>query len=347
MPIVSLDQKNATVEFGAFTDNRSLIFKFFDQLPAAQRDEALLKALNIGVIALLENRIATFLARTENELGTELEALKLLYERNVTAKEKSIQIGAEAETRVYESLRQMAADKGYDTDDIQPTGASAGALKRNKTGDVLIRVEGDDNKRIAIEVKFDGSMSLGEFGGADSASRPKDTAISQLIEANANRQATLSIIVFDKNRCGDALIKQVNGIQWIPNIGFVVIIDYDRGDFVHLHVSVDLARSMLKSQVQMESPSVLQALLERLVVDLATIKETEKLVQANHENLKKIAASVRKHALLVEFTQESIKHFIANGRVSQEELLALYRGDALKDKLKVANLEVEAIFHTS
>ena len=89
MAIAKLDQQSKTVRFSEFEVSHELIFKYFDRLPETKRDAALTRALQIGVVALLEDRIAAFLARTENELGTELEALKLIYEQNVVAKEKN------------------------------------------------------------------------------------------------------------------------------------------------------------------------------------------------------------------------------------------------------------------
>jgi hypothetical protein len=296
------------------------------------------------VVALLEDRIATFLARTQNELGTELEALKLIYEQNVVTKEKTPQIGIEAESRIYKSLCDQIQHKGYADDQIQLTGSTVGTRLRNKTSDILIKVDGNDSKRIAIEIKFDASITVGAFGQGDSTSKTRDTAISQLIEARVNRDASISIFVFDSSRCADSVAKQVSGIKWIPDIGFLVIVDYDRDDFTHLHVTVDLARSMLNSEIKMGDASILEALLQRLVADIGSIKETEKLLLANHDNLKKIAKSIQKHALLVEFTQGAILRFIQHGQISQEELLDLYRGEGIRDQYRAIENDIEKLF---
>lgn len=64
MAIAKLDQHNKTVRFSEFEVSHELIFKYFDRLPEAQRDAALMRALQIGVVALLEDRIAAFLSRT-------------------------------------------------------------------------------------------------------------------------------------------------------------------------------------------------------------------------------------------------------------------------------------------
>jgi hypothetical protein len=78
--------------------------------------------------------------------------------------------------------------------------------------------------------------------------------------------------------------------------------------------------------------------------DLGSILETEKLLNENHANLKKIATSIRKHALLVGFTQRILKDFISTGRVSNQELLQLYHGDGLKLQFTEISNEIEAIF---
>ena len=70
MSIVSLDQKNSRVQLGAFEVDNKILFEFFNKVAVADRDEQLHKALYIGVLALMEDRLSSFLSRTANELGT-------------------------------------------------------------------------------------------------------------------------------------------------------------------------------------------------------------------------------------------------------------------------------------
>ena len=93
MAIIKLDQKNKALNISDCSIEHPLIFKYFDDLPEKQRDDEFKRALQIGVIALMEDRFAAFLSRTESELGTQLESLKLIYERNVKAKEKTTESG--------------------------------------------------------------------------------------------------------------------------------------------------------------------------------------------------------------------------------------------------------------
>jgi hypothetical protein len=136
----------------------------------------------------------------------------------------------------------------------------------------------------------------------------------------------------------------VNGIKWIPNVGFVVIIDHERDNYTNLLVAIDLMRSMVRKTTKIVDQSILEALLGRIAQDLSSIEETQKLLLANHENLKKIATSIKKHVLLVGYTKSLIKAFIQEGELSQKALLDLYRGEEIKDEMKGVEKEVQALF---
>lgn len=211
----------------------------------------------------MEDRFAAFLNRTEGELGTQLESLKLIYERNVKAKEKTTASGTSAEPEIYKEIQNYLERAGFDDDDVVMTGASVGAIPRNKTGDIVLKVNGDDKKKIAVEVKFDQSLALGEFDGTDSLGRPRDTAISQMIESMANRDAKMAIIVFDQSRSSEGLKNSVNGISWIAGVGFVVIIDDVRMDYSNLFIAIDLARSMLQSTLKIVDQDIFESLFRK------------------------------------------------------------------------------------
>jgi len=344
MAIIKIDQKNKAINIADCSIVHPLIFKFFDDLPEKQRDNEFKRALQIGVIALMEDRFAAFLSRTEGELGTQLESLKLIYERNVKAKEKTAESGTSAETEIFNEIRTYLERVGHTDDEVQMTGSSVGAIKRNKTGDIVLTVNGDSSKKIAVEIKFDQSLALGEIDGSDSLGRPRDTAISQMIESMANRDAKMAIIVFDQSRSSEGLKNSVSGISWIAGVGFVVIIDDVRMDYSNLFIAIDLARSMLMSTLRIVDQDIFESLLGRLKNDLSSILETEKLLKANHDNLKKIATSIRKHALLVGFTQRILKNFIASGEVSNQELLKIYLGEGLKEEFALITKDIEGIF---
>lgn len=75
---INLNQQARRVSIEDLQIQNNVVFSFFDKLPVTERPDHLTRAIYIGVLALMENRIASFLAKTTNELGTELESLKLL-----------------------------------------------------------------------------------------------------------------------------------------------------------------------------------------------------------------------------------------------------------------------------
>jgi hypothetical protein len=344
MPIVSLNQATRSVNLANAKTNHPLVFQFFDQLPEERREEEFERALVIGVMALMEERIAAFLARTENELGTNLEALKRLYERRQWVEARAAAGGVAAEKEIHNRIKDFLETNGHEDDKSQATGATGGALRNNKTGDIVIQFEGDPNRAIAVEVKFDSSISLGDWEDGDSTSKTRDTALSQLFESNANRETRFAVIVFDKNRCAPALRKAVSHIKWMPSAGFVVIIDHDRADYSHLFLAIDLLRTMTDGGMTTFDDSVLEALLSRMSQDLATISETQNLLRENNQNLQKIAKTIEKHAALVEFTRELIKKGLNQGRLDSKLLLELYRGERVVTELKPRLSAVEQLF---
>ena len=90
MAHIKLNQGLRRIEVSKLEIENDLAFEHFDRLPADQRDAEFVKALYIGVLALRQDRLAAFMARTNNELGTELETLKMMYEMKAELFAKSM-----------------------------------------------------------------------------------------------------------------------------------------------------------------------------------------------------------------------------------------------------------------
>lgn len=131
MPLVSLDQKSNRVQFGAFEVDNKILFEFFNKLSAADRDEQLHKALYIGVLALMEDRLSSFLSRTANELGTELESLKLIFDMKKELFYRSAVKGVLAEDDIADFLSEFF-DRQKIADRIELTGDRAGTIRRTR-----------------------------------------------------------------------------------------------------------------------------------------------------------------------------------------------------------------------
>lgn len=290
MPIVSLDQKNSRVQLSAFEVDNRILFEFFNRVAAADRDEQLHKALYIGVLALMEDRLSSFFLRTANELGTELESLKLIFDMKKELFYRSAVKGVLAEADIADFLseflnRQKIADR------IELTGDRAGTIHRNKTGDIVCHLAGESGKRIAIECKFDKSIRLGDIQTKDIFTKRVDTAWSQLLEAQANREGQVGIIVFDASLIDNSILTTVQDLKFLPGIGMIAIIDSQKVDYRNLAIAYTLASDIALNAKTLDFDSdVLKIIVNRLIKDARDMALVKHLVTTNIENMKQILA---------------------------------------------------------
>jgi hypothetical protein len=141
MPILRLDQQRKRIKVAEFEIENPIVFEFFDSRSEADRDELLKRAIHIGVLALAEERLQAFFARTENELGTHLESLKLIFELRRQQFFETTQKGAAAEEDVAAVLREFVVRRKWN-DKVELTGTTTGKLKKNKTGDLVCSLNG-------------------------------------------------------------------------------------------------------------------------------------------------------------------------------------------------------------
>lgn len=340
MPLVSLDQKNSRVRFGAFEVDNKILFEFFNKVSAADRDEQLHKALYIGVLALMEDRLSSFLSRTANELGTELESLKLIFDMKKELFYRSAVKGVLAESDIADFLseffeRQKLADR------IELTGDRAGEIRRNKTGDIVCHLAGDSKKRIAIECKFDKSIRLGDIQTKDIFTKKTDTAWSQLLEAQANRDGQVGIIVFDASLVDNSILAAVEDLKFLPGIGLIAIIDSQKSDYRNLAIAYMLARDIALNAKTLElDTDVLKIIVNRLIKDARDMALVKHLVATNIENMKQILAQIEKGILLAEFNQRYLIKFLAEGTLTKEDMLAFYSGEEVKERFKLIEREI-------
>ena len=330
--IISLDQKLKRVKVGNFELDNEIVFKYLDNLPTNQRDEALLRAIYIGVLALMEDRLSAFLSKTQNELGTELESLKMIFEMKKEVFFKTAVKGMVAEDEVVEFLNTYFTEKNF-KDKAEATGTMEGRLPKNKTGDIVCYVNGDETKKIAIEVKFDKSLRLGDIETKDILTKKQDTAWSQILEAKANREGKVGIIVFDISLVDGSILKFTDSVGYIQGVGFVAIVDSQRGDYSNLVIAYNLARDIVLYAIEPDfDDKTLTIILKRIIKDIDTFFEIKKLVQGNIENNQEILRHLEKSFLLMEFNQKYLGKFLENGKLTKKDLLSFYSGDEVREK---------------
>ena len=341
MTTISLNQQSRRVDVDGLTIENEIVFSYFDKLPKEERSDRLVKAIYMGVLAQMENRLSSFLSKTANELGTELESLKMIFDIRRELFYKSTASGLVAESDVAEFLNDYFKKQGL-KDAAELTGNKAGILPRNKTGDIVCSVNGATDLRIVVECKFDAQIKLGDIKDKDVFNRNSDTAWSQLIEASANRNAKVAIIVFDDSRVDSKIRSIVENVKYIPEIGFVVIIDSQSGNYINLAIAYNLARDIaVNAKPVTLDKDLLSVLLNRIIRDLGSIIEIRGLVEENIEHNKKIIKQLEKSHLSMEFSRDYLLNFLKEGTLTKSDLLEFYRGGDLKDRYKPIEKDIE------
>ena len=153
-----IDHKLQRVQVDSFEISDELVYRYFDSLPETEREPALIRAIRIGVLATMEDRFSAFLSKTTDDLGVQLENLKLLFDMKQEVFHKTAIKGVAAENDIMEFLEGYIEQCKYN-DVVSLSGTSKGALKNNKTGDILVYVDGENiGRKVAIECKFDKSI---------------------------------------------------------------------------------------------------------------------------------------------------------------------------------------------
>jgi len=148
---MSVSLKNNQLSIKDIVIENELVTEYLSSLPASERESAVIRALGIGIMAEMKGEISHFLRETEGELGKHLSSLKALYDlRELRFRETSGK-GALAEGQVLEVVREFASSAGFADDEVIDASTTSGAIRNNKTGDVLIR---DDSELARLKQPF-------------------------------------------------------------------------------------------------------------------------------------------------------------------------------------------------
>lgn len=327
---VSLDHKLKRLKVSQLEVPDRLIYEFFN-VKVSERDyEATLRnALHIGVMALMEDRISAFFTRTRDQLSNEMENLKLLYALERSAQDKATTKGASAEEDIAGFLKRYVADRNL-TDTVLATGEKAGAIRKNKTGDIVCALGDQPDRKIVIEVKFNKSVTLGHIAQVDARAKARDTAWSQLLEAQANRDACVSIIVFDTHLLDASIRAAVDGVGYISGIGFVAVVDRDAGNFSNLAIAYTLARDIAASTRPVHpADHMLGYIIERLLGDFHSLQNIEAHARDINASVNRITEVVQKYQTSIQFNQNYLSRFLKNPDLSSAEVLNYYNRHGL------------------
>lgn len=340
MSVIKLNHGLKRVEIASTEIESELAFAYFDKLPEGERDAAFKRAFQIGVLAMQQDRLASFLAKTNNELGTELETLKIMFDLKAEIYSRSAVKGTEAEIEIANYLENLIESEGFG-DEVALTGSGAGALPRNKTGDIVCTLNSRDERRIAIECKFDKGITLGELHERDWHGKNLDTICGQLFEAKANREADHAIIVLDRSSVSPAILARFEDVSYVPRVGFIAIVDSLRGDFKNLGMLYQIARDLALAEPSSDiDTDVLTLILKRITADLAKLSKVRTLVSSNIKNSQEILRIIQKETVAIEFAREYLDYVLQTGTLSKAQMLEFYSGGDVKKRFSAAEADI-------
>ena len=341
--MIKLNQQLERIEIDSFQLDNKVVFQYINSLPATDRDEKFLKAIYIGVLALMEDRLSAFLAKTSNELGTELESLKMIFDMKTELFYKSSIKGTLAEEEIAEFLNKYFSEHNI-KDKVYLTGNIAGTIQRNKTGDIICELDGKEDSRISIECKFDKSIRLGDIENKDIFVKKSDTAWSQLIESQVNRNAKISIIVFDISLVDNSILRKYENVGYVPGIGLIAVVNSQKGDYTNLAIAYTLARNIALSTKNVElDKDILLIMITRIIKDIYEIITIKTLIESNIENNKAILKQLEKSILLMEFNHLYLKKFLEDGTFTKTDLLNFYSGEDVKSRFSVIEKDINLL----
>jgi hypothetical protein len=299
------NKDNASIKIeGEVTLVDELLFEVFNKLPEDDREMHLIKALKLGVHGYEIDEVATFISRAEKEVDVNLSILKAI-RKTRAIQEQTTQKGEILELELDQALKNLIDENDWE-DEIKPTGAIQGALKGRKVGDLTVGVAGNKG-RIAIESKKDKKVTLGDLR-EKSKKDPESSAHGQLLLAAINRDADISIIVFDKENCHKEIQDLPQSVTFVPSIpGFIVKIQPKIGDYAALHLAYSVARELSLVGRETIASGRLNMALDRSYRDMQSILNLESHLEKIEGGAKKVNEGVQEIRDLFELTISSFK----------------------------------------
>jgi len=312
MQILQLNHKiKALVLKKDLTIKSDLIYEYFKKLPQDLRGKMFKKALYIGVMALIEERISTFLAKTKNELGTELERLKILFDMQAEIFSKSAVKGKYAERDLVQILNDYFEEKGW-KDYAILVGDNVGKLPQTKTGDIMAYIDGQEKQNIIIEVKFTERLPIGDIAETD-LKKNTNNIWGQLLESKVNREAKEAIIVFDKTLASE-LYNKLGPTTYIPNVGYVTFIDMNAGNYIPLFSVYNIIRSAITelANIKIKKEPLYRKIILRVLKQAKNLLKIQDSINNNIKNNQKILKQIEKEINDIQITKHYLEKLLKN-----------------------------------
>ena len=109
---MTISFRNGVLEIKDVSIDNPLVAEYLESLPANEREQAVVDAIGLGVMAAKKGELKHFLDQTEGELGKHFASLKALYELRDMRFQTSGK-GSEAEEQVMAVLNDFTEKAGF------------------------------------------------------------------------------------------------------------------------------------------------------------------------------------------------------------------------------------------
>ena len=151
----------------------------------------------------------------------------------------------------------------------------------------------------------------------------------------------MGVIVFDRSLVDKSITDQVENAGFVKGVGFVAIVDSQRGDYSNLAIVYDLARDLvLADKTYNAENDTLALLVGRLLHDINAMLAVEKQCEAIDKANNAIRDTLQKNLLSFKFTDEYLKKFLEEGELGAGDLFAFYSGEKIKEKFMGLNIRL-------
>jgi len=319
--------------------------------------EVIAKAINVGLTAAQQGRIANSLNAVNNELKGEFALLEQFMETQQALFERDNKTKTDTEYVLRNWLREHA-DKTGSNDVFELSGTVSSDGTSNKTGDVQATIKhGEEEFGLAIESKMAQKFTKGESTKRQTGQRKLrgqgDTAISQLIESRANRETPAALFVVDK------ALNPFPGpdLEYFaePIVGFIVRVDIANNDLTNLGIAYDIVREMIIAQrvVSEAEFSVINFIVEELknsldrkkfiqsigakVLDKVTDSH-KRLVEDITNDMTVFDAELQALEDAIKYSHNALSRYIKDKTFTAETALEIYRQANAQTKYDAAVL---------
>ena len=319
--------------------------------------EVIAKAVNVGLTAAQQGRIANALNAVNNELKGEFALLEQFMETQQALFERDSKTKTDTEFVLRDWLREHADENGS-SDVFELSGTVSSDGTSNKTGDVQATIKhGEEEFGLAIESKMAQNFTKGESmkrnTGKGKLRGQGDTAVSQLIESRSNREAPAALFVVDKalNPFPGADLEYFAE----PIVGFIVRVDITNNDLTNLGIAYDIVREMIIAQRVVSEPeySVIKFIVEELKNSLDRKKfihtigaRTLKAVTDSHNvlvgkittDMKEFDAELQAIEDAIKSSHDALSTYIKDKTFTPDVALEIYRQADAQTKYEAAKL---------